>query len=447
MSEHIKTEVTTIEQAIQILAYNPEWHVGFEVHGKDLQTLTSLAESQYAYTEKQGYLAVSLLKRYHTLFQKFGIDLTNLLNSPVYREPFRVIDYRKTIRTYEDEDKKWIELKFSYDKKLIELVRTLKHKKTGEMVPMVYEGEQRLWRISHTEVTAYYCTLIAVRYNFEILDEELLEDYREIKKEKLLYKPTVAKLINGKVQLQNAPENLRQWWKENCLDKDFILQCDALKQLEIVNNIDVGLTEKSTLADRIAVNKQRQIWIDRQDWSKKDIIRSLQHLDSLPALVMTGSEFSSFKEVKEVLEWKDAFINCGIQPNQIAWGFTLEDAPDWRKHNRKEQTYLGDFDPYPSELSDSVREELYHKWCEVRDDSNASKYIDQNTKIIFVRSKIPRTLIKSKIKLKTAFTILNSHYWPTGTESLARVVENLPKRIYYVSKNNPWLTNEKYEFL
>jgi hypothetical protein len=446
MSEHIKTEITTIEQAIQVLAYNPDWHAGFQVHGKDLQTIMSLAESQYAYTEKQGYLAVSVLKRYHTLFQKFGIDLTDLLDAPVFREPFRVIDYRKTIRTYEDENKKWIDLKFSYDKKLIELVRTLKHKKTDEMVPMVYEGEQRLWRIAHTEVTAYYCTLIAVRYDFEILDKELLDDYLEIRKEKLLYRPTVAKIINGQIQLQNAPESLTEWWNENYLDKNFILQSDALKQLEIVNDINVRFTEKSTLADRIALNKKRQIWVDRQNWTKKDLINSLQELDSLPALVMTGSEFSSFKEVQEVLDWKDAFIESGIEPNQIAWGFTVEDAPDWRKHNRKENPWH-DTDPYPSELSDSAREELYHKWCEVRDDSTTSKYIDHKTKIIFVRSRIPRTLIKSKITPKTAFTILNNHYWPTGTESLARVVENLPKRIYYVSKDNPWLTNEKYEFL
>jgi hypothetical protein len=68
--------ITTIEQAIQILAYNEHFWEDFKVHPMDRKTVTSLADAPYAWTEKQGRLALALLKRYHTLFQKYGIDLS-----------------------------------------------------------------------------------------------------------------------------------------------------------------------------------------------------------------------------------------------------------------------------------------------------------------------------------------------------------------------------------
>ena len=67
----------TINEAINILAYNdyfyrqdpndPKTHVN--PHPKDKDTVRSLAESQYPWTEKQGKLAVIILKRYLTKFQ------------------------------------------------------------------------------------------------------------------------------------------------------------------------------------------------------------------------------------------------------------------------------------------------------------------------------------------------------------------------------------------
>ena len=67
----------TIDELIKILAYN-EW-AWFQVggikhlhHPKDRSTVVSLAESQYAWTEKQANLALSICKRYSTKFEKYG---------------------------------------------------------------------------------------------------------------------------------------------------------------------------------------------------------------------------------------------------------------------------------------------------------------------------------------------------------------------------------------
>ena len=446
MVKTVHNSINTIEQAIQILAYNEHFWEDFKVHPKDRKTVNSLADAPYAWTEKQGRLALALLKRYHTLFQKYDIDLTGLLQNPVYRDPFRMIDYEKSIERYEEENKEWIEMKFPYNKKIIELLRTLKHQKTQGLVPMIYHGEQKKWQISCTETTLYFCVLIAARYDFKFINPEILEDYEEVKKEKLAYRKTSISLKNNQLTLNNASDSLTEWWNKNYANKRFIHQCDALKDLEIENNIDFITTDNSTLADRIATHKSREIYVNRERWTKKEFLNALLELDSLPALVTTGSEFSSYTDINELSEWYQAFEALDIKPCEVAWGYTIEDPPDWRKRNHKD--HFGCLcDSYPLEMSDESREQIYDRWCDMQTHSKSSKYIDEHTKIIFVRTRIPRTLIKANIKIKSSFTMFDSSYWPGGTETLGRVVENLPKRLYYVTKSNGWLSNKKYEFL
>ena len=103
----------TINEALKILAYNDYFWANpsmignttqIEPHPKDKETIKSLAEAQYAWTEKQAKLALVLLKRYVTKFQAHGIDIKYLVDNPQYDEEFRVINFEKSIEKYTDED-------------------------------------------------------------------------------------------------------------------------------------------------------------------------------------------------------------------------------------------------------------------------------------------------------------------------------------------------------
>ena len=95
----------TVNEAMNILAYNDFFYkddlkLHINPHPKDRETVTSLAEAQYPWTEKQGKLAVIILKRYLTKFQKHKMDIKELLDNPKYDEPFRVINFEKSIEKY-----------------------------------------------------------------------------------------------------------------------------------------------------------------------------------------------------------------------------------------------------------------------------------------------------------------------------------------------------------
>lgn len=435
MSEHIKTTVNTIEQAIQILSYNEHWWEGFVSHGKDIPTLRSLAESPYAYTEKQGNLAVALLKRYHTLFLKYGLDLTQLLEKPVFDRPFRVIDYTKSLEEYTENDTEWLEMKFPYQKKIIDLIRTLKGQKLKNCVPMIYDGESKTWKIKKTEVTLYYCVLIAVRYDFKLVTEELLEEYNEVKQEKINFKKPCVLLENGKLKFKNTSTSLINWWNENYAEKTFIQQCDVLKELPVENMCNFVFTDKSTLTDRIAVYKKRELYLDRDKWTKQELVSALDNLNSLPLLLHTAQNMNHSNEIEEIRQWYEAFRGAGIPDSCVSWGFTVEDAPEFRRSKIDHDARYYHGDAYPENLSDNDRMQLFNTWKDIQALSSTCKQITNDTKIIFVRGRIPRSLMKSQVIPKSVCTVFDYSYWPTSTETLGRVVENCAKRIYYITKN------------
>jgi hypothetical protein len=446
MRKTTNISISTIEAAIRVLAYNEYFWEGFQPHHKDKKTVISLADSPYTWTEKQAKLALAILKRYHTLFQKYQIDLSDLLNNPIYENPFRIIDFVKSVDVYVDEElkKEIIELKFPYDEKIIRLIRCLKNYKTESLLPMSYDGESKKWIIPYTEVTCYYVTLIAVRYDFKILNTVLLDDYEEIKKEKILYKTPCIKFENKELSIVNGNENLVDWWNEY-QKKNILHQFDVIKNLQIDSLIPkIDLTDNK-LSEKIALSMKTDLWIDRTKYSKVDFLKALEELDMFPAIAPMSGLLENFKQVTEFEEWYEAFDKIGYDKNEIAWGVKLEDPPSIdNRRDDKNFFFAGTADyVYGEKTPMADRELMEDRWFNIVLESKASRYVDENTKIIIIRNRIPRTLIKSKVKVKCSFALQDTVFWPTSSESIKRMVDNLPKRLYYVSTKPSFETDIK----
>ena len=78
-----------------------------------------------------------------------------------------------------------------------------------------------------------------------------------------------------------------------------------------------------------------------------------------------------------------------------------------------------------------MEESKFQTLVELWQMSKQFKYVDKETKILFVRNRIPRALIKSGIKPKSSLVALGGGYYATGTDNLKRLLENLPKKLYY----------------
>jgi hypothetical protein len=425
-------KLESMEAALKILAYNTGGvFQNSGVHDKDFKTIQSLADAPYAWTEKQGSLATMFLKRYKTLIDKFGFDTDELINNPRYDQPFRVISFEKSIDTFTAEDgREVLEMRFPYNEKIIALIRCLK-KKTQELVPMLYDGETKKWTMNYTDTVAYYATLVAVRYDFKILNTKILDDYKEIAQEKKKYLPVVAEIDCNSIRLINASDSLVEYWQEHCQSLSYIQQRDLLKQFNISHARNTS-TPAATLAEKIAYSMDINLYVDRKVYDKKKLLEAVIELGDLPALCPFSGDVQSGAEIALFRDWLQAFDSVGISRDTISFGFEF-DPPIAIGDPELEQFPSANF-VYGADSSMEERAKIYADWKEMHQLSISNRKITAATKIIFVRNKIPRTLLKSGIRPKVAFMLQDYPTWPLSTNTLDRLVESLPKRLYYMSQ-------------
>ena len=420
----------TINEALKILAYNDYFwsdpqKAHIKPHPKDQETVRSLAESQYVWTEKQARLALVILKRYLTKFQAHDMDIKSLLDNPIYEDEFRVISFDKSIEKFQDDDGvDKIELKFPYNKKIITLIRLLKDKRGLPGGYALYDGEAKKWTVIHSDVTAYYLTLIAVRYDFKFIDETLLDDYELIKKEIAGYKKPTARLVGEEIVIDNASSSLQEYWDSELKGKPPLLQLDTLKNLNIQTN-GLNIQAETSIGHKIAHNNYHKLWIDSTAFNKKEVVMGLMELDCFPLIMPVSGEMDTAEEVKEFWEWMKAFQSQGIDIlTQCSWGFDV-----------KEPMYLKDvnneYDMKIQIINNQSPQTFFENLFELHQMSKQFKFINNDTKIMFVRNRIPRAMIKSKIKPKASLVTLGGGYYSTGTDNLKRLLENLSKKLYY----------------
>jgi len=307
----------TINEALKILAYNdyfwPDYRTNqINPHPKDRETVRSLAESQYAWTEKQARLAVVILKRYLSKFQAHQMDIKSLLDNPVYEDDFRVISFDKSIEKYTNEDGvDKIELRFPYDKKIIQLIRCLKDKRDLPGMYALYAGEDKKWTFIHTDVTAYYLTLIAVRYDFKFVTPELLDDFDAVRKQIVGHRQPTARQTENEIVIDNAPESLAEHWTENISKLPLLQQVDSLKNF-VISPKGISVSSKSKLAGRIAHHYYHKLWINSVSNTKKEVVQALIELDAFPLLMPCHSDVHEEQEIREFWDWLKIFESHGI---------------------------------------------------------------------------------------------------------------------------------------
>jgi hypothetical protein len=421
----------TINEALKILAYNDYFwsdpqKAHIKPHPKDQETVRSLAESQYVWTEKQARLALVILKRYLTKFQAHGMDIKSLLDKPQYEDEFRVISFDKSIEKFiDDDEQEKIELKFPYNKKIITLIRLLKDKRGLPGGYALYDGEAKKWTFLQSDVTTYYLTLIAVRYDFKFIDETLLDDYETVKQEIQGYREPTARLVAGEIVLDNAPGSLHEYWEENLKHKSVVEQVDSLKNFSIKTN-GISVPAETTVGHKVAHNNYHKLWIDSDTFNKHEVVKGLLELNCFPLMMPVSGEIDTAEEVKEFWEWMNVFKANGIDIlTECSWGFDVKEPvymKDLESKNLSQRQMM---------INNNTSRDFFENLFELHQMSKQFKFINKNTKVIFVRNRIPRAMIKSKIKPKASLVALGGGYYAAGTDNLKRLLENLPKKLYY----------------
>lgn len=400
---HQNSTIKTVEDAIEIVAYNDDFCPDLHLKNKAM----SLAMARSTWTEKQGKLAIYILKQCESNLSYANIEISELLKSPVFESTFRVIDKEKYLKIIQTGSRKTLAMKFPYQEKLVNYMRCIKNR-LNDNLTATFDQVEKYWIFDYADTTVYWCFLLAVRYDFEILDD-IAEDFYAVQQQKKLYKKPYIDIDNILINFNHVEPAIENNFLSRSKGKPFLQRVDMLKDY----CVDIRHNHKiNTLTKKIAFDQRQFIGIDRNLYSKDEFMKAHVDLNLFPCL-MVGTSLLQNEDIDELLSWIEAWRNAGILSNEIC--FSSQQALTWRSGRSIK-------DDYKRKLKD-----IFHWIGDVNTKPN------KKTKIFCIDTRFNPPMKKEIDDLQSSFPFTESSFWPTSSDFVNKVVENIPKRLYYVT--------------
>ena len=184
-------------------------------------------------SDKQRELTIKLVKKYTRQYKRLGIDVSDIVNKPVFSSPLRKVDRARYINI----EDKFITIKFPYNKEMIrEIQSVLKKLRSTETR---FDKETRKYFLNYNEYNLLSIFNWSAKHRFDCSDK-FMEVYRECKNILDNRSKYAIQLVveDTKCYLRNAPETLEKYWVDNMTSKATMEQVvsAADQNIDIVNN-------------------------------------------------------------------------------------------------------------------------------------------------------------------------------------------------------------------
>jgi hypothetical protein len=206
-------------------------------------------------TEKQANFLLRILKKYQQDCEKKNLLVSDVLENPQWRNPFRVLDQTKSISVEIDEKKTlWAILKipFSLKEKLDELIDLKDYKHS------IWDPDRQVRKIKF-----YNCNLIELNEfadSYSLVKNEsflaAISEVEEVWQNQESIRPSSI-IVDGKISLINASEAALEYWTNNVtgsIDNDIFL----------AKNIGYPLSldrKPQTIVEKISSSQHTEFWI------------------------------------------------------------------------------------------------------------------------------------------------------------------------------------------
>jgi len=376
--------------------------------GTDYAFIQSLAEQiafqNLALTEKQANHALKILDKHRDSLRQWVPLIDNMLETPKWKNVFRVLPTVKTIKVGVHKQParyfngKCILVEFPYDHNLVDVFRK-RNTDLHDLHKGHWDANLKQWIFAATETTIAYLGDILLSKDFHA-DDEFLTLYAgilEVRETIEQHMPMVIKNNNG-YSIVNAHPTIPTLPSEHLLEMLFTAR-----------NCGIGTWDDAVEKD---MNQQinpitKQILSNRELWIDSNVVDINSFTELLvyggPALVIVPGGH----EATLVRQWTELALRIGIRIDEISAMFRL-----------------------PNERADF---NLYVR------DAGLNNPITENTKLVFVSTKITKPLVKSKVRFDT---VINLGYYNYMHFSMSTVVDNAVNLVYYSMKKptqqNKW---------
>jgi hypothetical protein len=327
------------------------------------------------FTEKQELLSVKILKRQVSKLDIiFGTQISPFLENPTFRLPRRVVSASKRISIIPHSlYGKAVKAEFPYNEKMLTRIREEKSKLNYSQ----WDPEQKSWIFSLDEHSLSLLSKIAIEENFTV-DEEF-ENYqnqiREIENNIEQYVPMVS--FNGKkLEFLNISPKIAQPTNLNIIENLFYARkLGIFTWDEAIENSEEWQSADPTVKKFLQTDPRGEFSINLEKntiYSIKDIVK---HLSPVLFLIPGGTELEKIEQSLDFLK------TIGISNEEVSVLFRL-----------------------PNETGGKFNEFIR--------ENNLNSPVTENSKAVFISSKVPKTIIEKKIKFNAVvnFNFYNIHY-------------------------------------
>ena len=342
----------TVEDCLELLTgLNKIENYKFELESSDYNILTSVARQVFkgvALTDRQYDMLAQKLEKYTTQFEAQGIDLTNVLERKILRNPFREVD--RTQRIYIDN--KLIVAQFPFNKKLISKIQKLRDDADGQIT-----NNENKWKFELSEGNVLLIGKTLDKFEFSNEFQELFDQVSSFVYEE--HVPGIYKEDNQYVLKNVHPDAIKNVTTDcGPIDSNVLKYVDRRNQYGIVH-CDVEST-LDTLEEKIAYRKTSSVYIP-DDYSIDELVDSIETLGRYPVLVVADE--TNLIHLYEYYNSSSRYV-----PNN-------KQSVMFRLSN------------------ETQTERNFNQWVK---DNKLNNWVDNTTKIVYINaSKVPKPVLKN----------------------------------------------------
>jgi hypothetical protein len=359
-----------------------------------MRSLNDQIFKQVGLTQKQSVLALKILKNNsHSLTNIIGQEVTELLENPKYELGIRKISDTKKLDIIEDKTfGKLIKVEFPYNENFISMIREKRN--VQEIEHGIWDKDEKSWKFALTEKTIQFLSEFVTKENFEITEEFLnyISQAEEIQNYLEKYLPILV-LEEGKPKLQNCDISVPKIETDDILEAIFLARRYGITTWDTeINNFVEGDQVPPAIYNFLKSGYKDALHIDPKIHDFSAISTIIKYMSPCLFVIPGGMEYEKTMEAYQGLRY------MGIDDHEMSVMFRL-----------------------PTEIGGNFNNFVKN--------NGLNSPIGPDTKIVFVSGKLPKPVIKSKIKFQCVINLGydNAHY------TMKEFLKNHENMIFYTS--------------
>jgi hypothetical protein len=327
------------------------------------------------FTEKQSMLALKILQRHaDKLTAILSKDIEPFLANPTFKLAKRTLNSAKKISVVEHSDFiKALKVEFPYNENIVERIR----KERINLVHAAWNADEKAWIFALNERSIQFLVPFVTNDEFAA-DEEFVgyvQQVLEIQENLEDHIPAIR--YDGKtVKFVNVSDNLPQPQNDNILDALFLARkCGIHTWDEGVDQYLANNNVEKVVIDFLNENPGSNFTVNLEENSIFSISQIAKYMTPCMFIIPGGMEMEKLKTSVDFL------TSLGLAPEEMSVMFRL-----------------------PKETGEKFN-------IFVRDEK-LNNPISNQTKVVFISAKVPKTVIESKIKFNCIvnFSLHSVHY-------------------------------------